>query len=536
MKINFTYKLANLMKWNMYAIALIMAIVFLIPGHTNGQGFMGKNKIFLIGQVVNELNGAPLKGHKLFIESDTTYEPNLSYNKVVYTDEEGYYYDTIQTYNLKGALLISTFDYKNAKYDTTVFYRFNWSEDNILFANFALPTEPLPVNYQANFYYIRNPNGSNGQEYKFIDITNSQDIISWEWDFGDGTISHIQNPTHVFAPGLQKVSLKVEIQSSPTSKPYITSLVKVFNVTSTNYFHMGGHVFAGYFPIDQGSAYLYKIENNNLILIDTAMFSDSLGYYLFYQLIEGEYIVKAELDTASVLFEHFMGTYYGDKLHWEQADTIFHESTVFEYDIHLMPNEKSMAGPGKLAGEINYVSGGDEIIAPACNISIILYNEYGNPVDICHSDDQGQFELIDLDMNNYYLHAEVTGKYTDPLFVELDNNNLEITKIEFSIDENTVYGIINYAGIDENMLNNNISDAYPNPAIDRVHFDIGLLPTSSITLRIMDASGSRIMEKVIQTSGLQTSVSVPVSSLPSGIYFVQILTDSQQAVTRKLIK
>ncbi|MCB2220469.1 MAG: T9SS type A sorting domain-containing protein [Bacteroidetes bacterium] len=514
----------------------MIGILIQFPKCVSSQGYMGKNKVFLIGQVVNELNGAPIKGHKLIIEADSTHEPSFNYYKVVYTDDEGYYYDTIQTYNLKGSLIVSTNDYQNITYDTTIFYRFNWSEDNIIFANFALPTAPIPVIYQANFYYVRNPNGNNEQEYKFIDITNSQDIISYEWDFGDGTISHEQNPTHIFAsPGLNRVSLKVEIQSSPTSKPYISNLVKVINVTFTNYFHMGGHVFTGYFPIDIGHAYLYKIENNELILIDTAIFNDSLGFYLFYQLIEGDYLVKADLDPSSEFFNVFMCTYYGNKLHWTEADTIHHQSTSFEYDINLMPNEKSMAGPGLLAGNINYVSGGDEIISPAENISIILYDSDNNAIDICHSNENGQFELEDLDMNIYYLFAEVTGKYTVPLYVELNGTNTSVTKIEFAINENTVTGTIGYASVHENDFDLSFDHVYPNPVHNFAKIDHHLQDGSQLQVSIIDASGRTVYTKNIENQPFNESIRIPVSSIPPGIYFMRI-SGKDGIVTRKFIK
>lgn len=45
-------------------------------------------------------------------------------------------------------------------------------------------------------------------EVNFTD-TSTNSPISWEWDFGDGTTSTEQNPTHWYAPGLYTVSLTV---------------------------------------------------------------------------------------------------------------------------------------------------------------------------------------------------------------------------------------------------------------------------------------------------------------------------------------
>ncbi|MEZ5082370.1 MAG: hypothetical protein R2750_02790 [Bacteroidales bacterium] len=120
-----------------------------------GQKNPVENRIYLIGQVINTINGGPIENQELIITSDSTNEANFPYYKKVYTDKEGYYYDTIYAPDQKGSLSISTFDYLNIFHDTTVYYRFNWSEDNILFAHFKLPVEPITNIFQANFYFLK---------------------------------------------------------------------------------------------------------------------------------------------------------------------------------------------------------------------------------------------------------------------------------------------------------------------------------------------------------------------------------------------
>src|SRR5690606_20008308 len=55
-----------------------------------------------------------------------------------------------------------------------------------------------------------------GQEISFTDestcdlIYNSEQIVTWDWDFGDGATSTDQNPTHTYASdGVYTVSLTV---------------------------------------------------------------------------------------------------------------------------------------------------------------------------------------------------------------------------------------------------------------------------------------------------------------------------------------
>lgn len=53
----------------------------------------------------------------------------------------------------------------------------------------------------------------------FIDLSaTTNTILTWEWDFGDGTVSAAQNPTHPYvAPGTYTVSLKVAFSGFDTS-------------------------------------------------------------------------------------------------------------------------------------------------------------------------------------------------------------------------------------------------------------------------------------------------------------------------------
>ena len=217
--------------------------------------------MYLIGQITSLETGAPIKGQEVLIETDTIKEPGFYYSNIVYTDHEGYFYDTLLTTLEKGSITVTTYDFEETRYDTTVHYRFRWEETNILFPNFVIKTENIINTYQANFYYVRNPLGANNLEYKFYDLTNSPDVIAWNWDFGDGTFSSLKNPMHAYEDGgLYKVVLTVCIHVNGVNQ--ISSITKIINAAEEIYFHMGGHVFAGSFPIDKSDVFLYKIEND----------------------------------------------------------------------------------------------------------------------------------------------------------------------------------------------------------------------------------------------------------------------------------
>ncbi len=499
------------------------------------QGYGEINKLIIIGQLTSELNGAPLKQHEVYIIADSVYYHG-NYSKSLLTDFEGYFYDTIYTKDLKGAYIISTYDDFENYYDTTVYFRFYWSEENIVFANFTIQVETPPIIYQANFYYLRNPSGQNNSEFEFFDITNSDHIISREWYFGDGSFSSETNPVHVYADtGIYKIKLTVNIQPDTNGLIYESSIVKVINVSLKNYYHIGGHVFSGYFPIDIGEAYLYKIDDNALSLIDTAIFNDSLGYFLFYQVLEGDYIVKADVDTSSAYFNQYFTTYYSNKPTWKQADTIVLNASNFEYDIHLIPMYQMGSGPGNISGSIYYAfDNKPENGPPACNVEILLLNENDEPVLCAHSNEIGAFEFNQLPLGTYKVYAEVTGKETFPLTVCLEENSCLMGNIILTIGNYTVNYTVN--AVDENNWIGNVSNPYPNPVDDFVNFDLNLVHAGIVSCSIYSASGKLIKEFDQTVVAGTNQMHFDIYELNRGVYLLKLFYDNRNMVVRKFIK
>ncbi|MCD4664106.1 MAG: T9SS type A sorting domain-containing protein [Bacteroidales bacterium] len=523
----------NSVKYHSIILMLLLLATSFVYSQGN-HGNTGKNRIFIIGQVTNNENGAPIEGQEILVISDSSYNQQFNYNTKLYTDDEGYFYDTIMTDQIKGGLNLRTFDFQNQNYDTTLYFRFSWSEQNILFANFILPVDSVPEFYQANFSYIRNPGGDSTFTYQFIDKTNSDDIFLWEWNFGDGNFSNEANPLHEYSePGTYKVKLTVHIQLPSPPEVLISSIVKIFNITIKDYYSFGGHVFAGDFPIDKGFAYLYDIEND--IIIDTAIFSEEYGYYYFYQVIEGNYFVRADLDPNSVLFDEYMATYYSDKLIWTEADTVFHNNNYFNYDIYLIPKEQLTTGPGKISGTISYSVGtGDNKSVPAYNVELLLLNENNQPFICCHSNQEGEFAFYDLELNSYKVHAEVTGKYTYPVNVTLDYSNQEIENVEIIISNYTVDGSVN--GINDNIRLNTIGEIYPNPVSDIANLSVNFQEDTDLQMSLYNNTGQLIYEFYQTAYSGKNNITVNVAGIQPGIYFLKINNSINNGIIRKFIK
>lgn len=516
----------------MKALLSFIAVVFFMANMAFSQG--DKYEVILIGQITNNENGGPIENQEVTIISDSLYMMDFSYYKTVYTDNKGFYYDTLKTDLNKGGLIVSTLDYLEIQYDTSVYFRFNWSNTNNLFANFKLPLPSPAVGHQANFTFLENPLNNNALEFQFTDITNSANIVFREWDFDDGHTSNKAFPVHTYdEPGIYRVTLYVVIIGPGGNTLFESSIEKMVSAKIDTYFHLGGSVFAGYFPIDTGIVYLYKVNSEFIEPIDTAVFNEQYGHYYFYQLLEGEYFVKADIPSTSSAYDTYFPTYYSDEFFWTKADTIFHNVTEFNYDIDLIPIPQITNGNGLINGNISFDPFGEKDPSPACYAELLLLNEADEPISVIHSNDYGEFNFSDLELTTFKVYAEVTGKYTEAVNVTLDENNPIIENIEIIINSHTVNGSLN--SISDIEWGSGFSKVYPNPVSDMASIQIDLPETTDISIEIYNNCGQLIKQSNRTAFAGETNIFIDMTSQTSGLYFMQISAGNHH-LTKKFIK
>ena len=477
------------------------------------------NKVLVSGQVTNYEYGNPVSNHPVYIESEGLIPAAKSYSKVVYTDDHGYYYDTICTSDKKGSLYIYTVDHYGKHIDTTLHFRFLSRTMSLIIADFNIYLPFQAEDLQARFKYVRKI-GASKKEYSFFDQTNNENIISWTWDFGDGTTSNVKNPIHTFDNfGLYRVSLTVEaIVDGELKKSTIT---KQLYLRRVEYYHLGGHVFSEYFPIDKGYAYLYIIDSaNNYHPIDTMPF-DTLGYYYFYQVPSAKYVVKAEPMKESEYYGVLLPTYFGNSLFWEDAEIVELNTTSWEYDIALDKSDGVVKGTGSISGRVEYVFGGKShsgLFAEGVNIYLI--DEFDNMLTCHYSNETGEFDFSQIELSKYFLYPEETGITSEPLPIELTNDNPVAENIEISIIANG----INYVIPGSTMTDNLIGIPYPNPAVNEISIPIDSDLNSEIIIEIFDTFGRLVHSESISnlSSGSKT---MDLSLYTRGHYILRATVD-----------
>ena len=504
---------------SIYKPASLVLLLLLVS--TFSYAGNGTNQIIVSGQVTNYEYGNAVNGHPVFIESELSFEGRKAYTNTVYTDINGYYYDTISTTENKGSFFVYTFDHLGETVDTTIHFRFHERENSMVLADFKIYLPFQSEKLQARFKYIQKMNGDNNL-YSFLDLTNHQNAVAWNWNFGDGTSSSLQNPKHTYnSYGLFRVTLTVTaiiegviIESEISKQIYITQV---------EYYHLGGHVFSDHFPIDKGYAYLYLIDSlNNYNAFDTVAF-DTLGYYYFYQIPEANYIVKAEPMKESEYYGVLLPTYYGNSRLWEDALTIDLESTSWEYDITLEKGSGLNGGTGGISGNVKYINSGRLLGEySAKGVNIYLMDDQNNILTCHYSDDTGNFWFELIELNSYWLHPEVTGINSEMIKVELTHSIPVVDDIEINILSSS----ISYVFPDDDDPNSElVGQPYPNPVSGTLSIPTIPLSGKDVRYEIYDSFGHLIALKDI--SSTSDGFSINASNMIPGIYFIRTIIEDQ---------
>ena len=522
------------MKYNYSGIykilSLLLMVAFLTPSLAS-YADEGDNTVLIMGQVKTADQGYPVIGHKVYIANDSLGINNFSYFKELVTDADGYYYDTITTAFNNGSFTIYTYDPNNIKLDTSVFFRFSESHnDNIFVVNFALLKESTDNSLQASFDYAKS-DGSEKFRYQFTDKTACEEIVKWIWTFGDGSISTEQNPSHMFpGPGLYTVSLTVHGYINQELE--VNTAYQYLFIPEFAYYHMGGHCFADLFPIDQGIAYLYRVDGDHVYKYDT-MKIDSYGYYYFYQVAEGNYYIKLQPSELSEHYGEMIPTYYGDEVFWQDAAVISHYSDDFEYDVHLIEGEGMPGGEGTISGVVT-----DEVTNKFLlgentkGVDIYLLNENQVSLACRYTDDNSWFSFDEIALKTYYLVPEITGVPQTKTRITLNEDIPARDEISINVETGEVV-----LGVDDAIALEFVSAPYPNPVSDQVSLDLKLQQSEDIVISVYDLGGRQLLSQNERLSPGTHKINMNTSGLQNGIYLIRIesgntFSDQKFVVTR----
>jgi PKD repeat protein len=514
------------------AVVVLLSVSSSAFSQFNGE----ENTIFVTGQVTNNMNGAPISNHKIYVESDSVSNNGFYFYSTIYTDVNGFYYDTIKTTLNDGSIDIFLYDFEEGLHEATKYYRFNWSDRYTIVADFFIHDPNSHSTYQANFEATEDTLESHPYRVHFNDESVGFVIKSWLWDFGDGTYSEIQDPVHDFpGPGMYMVSLTISSVPLVNETHDYSTITKQVFVGLSDYYNIGGHVFTDiHFPIDYGLAYLYKMDSTDYpVPMDTTAI-DTLGYYHFYQIIEGKYTVKTRLARESEFYGQFIPTYFGNSYNWEEASVFNVGNNNFALHVDLLKSEGTTFGTGQIKGQILYDTNTvTTSFAPAGNIEIILLDGSDDVCLTCNlSDLDGQFLFGELEYGTYKVFPDVTGIKAEPMIITISEDTPGEQPFNVVIRrEQITFGIG-----DEPVIETASVNFWPNPVTDRAKLSFILEKPSVMDVLVTNQQGQVVLKQNFMLSKGKQTLDIDLGHLSQGIYQLTAMPANGAPLTVKMIK
>jgi len=225
-----------------------------------------QNTIKITGTVYDYNNKTGIPGHAVNLFTDSIYDPVTStiwsYQTKGITDSAGYYSFTVTIpYSItKAAIYVETecnnvisllsINYPSLKYDYNDFYC--GGQTNTCMAGFTYKPDYL-----------------NKLKYYFFDYSYGK-ISSWQWSFGDGSSSNIQNPAHTYTKdGIYLVSLSIS-----DTVNNCTDSIAMYLDTRDTFINPGCKAYFYYYPDNKDSFTIYFVTDSSNT---SSVFTWSLG-------------------------------------------------------------------------------------------------------------------------------------------------------------------------------------------------------------------------------------------------------------------
>ncbi|MEO0468146.1 MAG: PKD domain-containing protein, partial [Bacteroidota bacterium] len=380
---------------------------------------------------------------------------------------------------------------------------------------------PLPCD--ANFGFLSL--GGN-----LLDFFAYSPAVSYSWDFGDGNTGSGPSVQHTYAQaGTYNVCLITDNGQGCLDTLCQTVVTNV--VLPPPGFPIFGQVLANGNPVDDFTAFLivYDSVQGTLAAVDTFA-SDSMNGFFFFDAPNGNYFVKAALNSGDPDFANFLPTYYGDELFWYDATEVNQNSFPF-LGINLVPGTNP-GGPGFIGGLVSQGANkteGDPIVG----MHILVTDMNDLPVAYGLTDTDGAFSISNLPYGTYKVWAEMWGRSLDHYVVTLGANDPAAEDLAFEVGTDAVTAL-NATGLDDILGANGVS-LFPNPAREQFTLRLDLKTAADLTLDLQNMMGQSVSIKNIDAFQGRNEVNWNVSELSKGVYFLRISNETAQMDPVKVI-
>lgn len=386
----------------------------------------------------------------------------------------------------------------------------------------------------AEFAIVADSSSMVMNHFSFYDQSNGYPD-NWFWEFGDGSFSTEQHPTHEYTePGLYEVCLNSWNSSFLNCNDTRCKLVQ-----TPNYYKLGGQAFIGETPInnpyhtgDTGMAILYRQRSDmGLVAVDTNIFFEH-GYFWFSDMMELPYVIKIGLTEGSANFDAVVPSYYPSMMFWQDAASVMLDEDNFESHTSLLETIELETGPGGIKGRIIDDKRWELIHTRGfSDVPVILTDMLSQPLGWTQTNANGQFTFNNMAYGSYLVYADLTGMYSLPETVILSEDYplADSVFIEMSLTP-----LLSIREPEQRMFD--ILALYPNPAKSSIKLNISAGENTGIEIIVYNQLGQQMLGENHMIYKGENKLEINISQLPESIYFLRMQAIKGTPLMKTFIK
>ncbi|HLP20233.1 MAG TPA: carboxypeptidase regulatory-like domain-containing protein, partial [Chitinophagales bacterium] len=287
------------------------------------------------------------------------------------------------------------------------------------------------------------------------------------------------------------------------------------------------------------SAVIYLISDSAgfLSLAAVTHTVDSLGmcdgFYYFPNIPQGNYYVKAALDSVDPDYANYLPTYYGNELNWGDA-TLLALTSHTHVNINLVAGVNP-GGPGFVGGWVfegaGLAIGGDYNESrgagdPIAGIQINLLTQNDIPVASAFTNASGRYTFSNLALGTYKIYAEQINKVPYAMNVTLDANNQSQDNVNVLVNSNSAV-----TGVDD-MLDISITGVYPNPVTDKTSVTVTMKQSTKVTMTLTDVNGRTIHSRNMELATGTNDIKLDMNGEAAGVYHMNLTSGNDKKIIR----
>ncbi|HNP19116.1 MAG TPA: carboxypeptidase regulatory-like domain-containing protein [Fulvivirga sp.] len=294
-------------------------------------------------------------------------------------------------------------------------------------------------------------------------------------------------------------------------------------------------------PVNNGEVLLFEINQEGAAFDTLKTTLNSAGAFTFSNIVIGDYLALGKPNAGD--FPTQLPTYYERIDLWEEADTLFIDTTNPSFNIKLLEKPKEETGVGMVAGvieeELDQGNSGGRIEARERVRRVGVSMRRGRRtsrkegivydlVSYVETNDNGEFSFEGLPPGDYRINIQYPGYPMDTLTnvdLSIEENKNNAYNLAALVDQGKIsVTILSTTGL-LNELVRNVS-VYPNPAVENINIefnkDINL--SGMVGIDVISTKGELVYHQQFDSKAINQSnkISIPVSIYETGTYILQV--------------